>query len=70
MKFLPIILVAAGVVASFVTLQNQVAGASERLVKVEDQQRADDKTNTQILVELSGIRSDLTWIKSSLANKQ
>lgn len=67
LKYWPLIAVSIGIIASYVTLQNQHSNAETRITNVEGQQKQMNTDNTRILTELSAIRTDLLWIKSSLS---
>lgn len=63
-----IIIAIVMIIAGWVSIQNKQANADLRLDKVETKQIANDETNTKILVQLSAIQSDLSWVKSALSN--
>lgn len=69
MKYWQLIIAIIMVVAGWVTIQNKQASADLRIEKIEVAQLTSNAKNTEILVQLSGIQSDLSWIKATLANK-
>lgn len=69
MKYWQLIVALFLIISGWVTIQNRQANAELRLEKVETSQLTSNADNTKILVQLSGIQSDLSWIKATLANK-
>lgn len=63
LQYWQVIVAVVLIIASFVTVQNRQANADDRIDKVEKKQASADTANTQILVQLSAIQSDLSWIR-------
>lgn len=62
-KYWPLIAAIAGIIVMWTTTNNTVASDTDRITTVEAKQQAYDSAQTQVLVQLSQIQSDLTWIK-------
>ena len=68
-KWLPLLILGVGIVATWTTLKNTSAAQEEKITSLETRTRAAEVSNNQILVQLSQIQSDLSWIRKSLDKK-
>jgi len=61
-----IIVFVFGSFAAWVTLTNKVESHAQEIKALQLVDNATMSSNNQILVELSGIRADLIWLKNNL----
>ena len=66
LKYWPIIIALLGIAVSWGVMQTTEANTQDRLSKVETRQNDIDTSQTQILVQLSNISTDISWIKLNL----
>jgi hypothetical protein len=70
MRYWPIVIAVLGIAVSWGVMQTTEANTRDRLSKVEVRQGSIDTTQTQILVQLGNIQTDLGWVKSALSSKK
>ena len=68
-RYWPIAIALLGIAVSWGVMQTTEANTQDRLVKVEQKQNSIDTAQTQILVQLGNIQTDLGWVKSALSSK-
>ena len=65
-KYWPIILAVVTIAISWGVSQAKQISTDERISKVETRQANIDMAQTQILVQLGNIQTDLGWVKQAL----
>jgi hypothetical protein len=68
-KWIPLLILGAGVIASWTTLNNNASVQEGKIKSLEARASMVESSNNQVLVQLSQIQADLSWIRNALGKK-
>ena len=66
LKYWPLVIAIVGIITMWVTIQKDQESTFTRINTLEAKTQSIDISNNQILVQLSQIQADLSWIKLNI----